>query len=380
MDEKLKFSSGKFTVLQVSDAQDLQYVRSAMTQMLKKAYDTVKPDLILFTGDNILGNHLLDKRFGNKKNAFGFAAEYDRMKTALYHILKPVEKRRIPFAVIFGNHDDRNSVTKEEQAEIFRSYSGFRGLDNTDDSVRFGSYRLPVYSGDGSKEVLDFYMLDSAYYDKDEDKCYQNVSENTVKWLGREIAGHPDTVSLIFQHIPFPEIEELIEECSEKDPGAVLIKDGGNQRFFRLRPDRASGILGEGVGHTEENFGEFDVINNAETVAGVVFGHDHLNNFEGKIGNVRVIQTPGASFRSYGNRQRGVRVFVFNENEPARFRTYTLSYADLCGNLFAQKLRYIWDADDYEDMKYCVLLSSAISAAAVSLGAAAIISSKNKKK
>ena len=58
----LKFKNGKFTILQVSDPQDLQYVRKTMMKMLDKAYDRVKPDLIVYTGDNVLGNHFRDAR------------------------------------------------------------------------------------------------------------------------------------------------------------------------------------------------------------------------------------------------------------------------------------------------------------------------------
>ena len=58
----LKFKNGKFTILQVSDPQDLQYVRKTMMKMLDKAYDRVKPDLIVLTGDNVLGNHFRDAK------------------------------------------------------------------------------------------------------------------------------------------------------------------------------------------------------------------------------------------------------------------------------------------------------------------------------
>ena len=62
--EKIKFNNGKLTILQISDAQDTQWVRKTMLAMLNKACDRVNPDLIIFTGDNILGNHLNDQRFG----------------------------------------------------------------------------------------------------------------------------------------------------------------------------------------------------------------------------------------------------------------------------------------------------------------------------
>ena len=57
----LKFNSdGKFTIMQISDAQDLPLVRKSLVRMINRACDVLHPDLVLFTGDNILGNHIND--------------------------------------------------------------------------------------------------------------------------------------------------------------------------------------------------------------------------------------------------------------------------------------------------------------------------------
>ena len=69
--DKLRFNkNGKFTILQVSDAQDMHIPRKAMFKMLDKVYDKVSPDLIVLTGDNILGNHIDDALIGKKKPPF----------------------------------------------------------------------------------------------------------------------------------------------------------------------------------------------------------------------------------------------------------------------------------------------------------------------
>ena len=68
--EKIKFNNGKLRILQISDAQDLHWVRKTMLLMLENACEQLKPDLIVFTGDNILGNHLRDYRFSSKKKAY----------------------------------------------------------------------------------------------------------------------------------------------------------------------------------------------------------------------------------------------------------------------------------------------------------------------
>ena len=51
-----------------------------MLRMLENACDDLKPDLIVFTGDNILGNHLRDYRFSSKKKDMSKAEEFELMK------------------------------------------------------------------------------------------------------------------------------------------------------------------------------------------------------------------------------------------------------------------------------------------------------------
>ena len=110
--EKLKFNKdGKFTILQVSDAQDMHIPRKAMFKMLDKTYDKVKPDLIVLTGDNILGNHIDDALIGKKKSATTKPAVLKRMRKALGLLLNPIERRKIPLSFIYGNHDDMNIIS-----------------------------------------------------------------------------------------------------------------------------------------------------------------------------------------------------------------------------------------------------------------------------
>lgn len=147
---QIKFNpSGKLIIMQVSDPQDMKYVRPAMVKMLNNAYDAVKPDLVLFTGDNILGNHLLDARIGNRQIASGKEATLKVMRESIDNIAAPLQRRGIPFAMIFGNHDDRNLVSKDEQADIFRSYSCCLPMNIDDPTVDCDTYNIPVLDSEG---------------------------------------------------------------------------------------------------------------------------------------------------------------------------------------------------------------------------------------
>ena len=146
---QIKFNpSGKLIIMQVSDPQDMKYVRPAMVKMLNNAYDAVKPDLVLFTGDNILGNHLLDARIGNRQIASGKEATLKVMRESIDNIAAPLQRRGIPFAMIYGNHDDRNLVSKDEQADIFRSYSCCLPMNIDDPTVDCDTYNIPEISKD----------------------------------------------------------------------------------------------------------------------------------------------------------------------------------------------------------------------------------------
>ena len=234
MQRTLKFNkNGKFVIMQVADPQDLHFVRHTMVKMLNNAYDSVKPDLVVFAGDNILGNHLKDARFGSRVVVHTKEKEYDRMKTAIGHICKPLEERKIPFTMIYGNHDDVNRMTKEEQADIYRSYSMCTGLDNPDKTVDVDTCNLPIYSSDGEKKLFNLWMIDCAGENKETKRCYEAVLPETIEWykktsaaLREENGGEP-LPSLMFQHIPMPESERLLMDCDKDDFGAVPYYEEG---------------------------------------------------------------------------------------------------------------------------------------------------------
>ena len=361
-------SSGKLVVMQVSDTQDMKYVRKAMVKMLDNAYDLLKPDLVLFTGDNILGNHLLDARIGDRQIASGKAATLQIMKESIHHICAPLEKRKIPFGMIYGNHDDMNAVSKDEQADIYRSYSMCLPMNTRNGKIDCDTYNIPVYSSDGEKVKFNLWMLDSAWHDKLENKCYTAIKPETVEWYKQTSAklkeenGGEVVPSLMFAHIPLPEITNLIEQCGPNDTGAVLTEKKG---WCRLRPDIARGTMLEYPCILEDSAGLFDAALECGDVKGIVSGHDHVNCFEGKYKGIDFIQTSCASFRCYGGKMRGVRIFEIDERDPENYMTYFFNYADLCGRGIGAKMRYFWDADELEKTKMTVLAGSAVVAGIV---------------
>lgn len=362
---KLRFKNGKIRIMQVSDPQDLQFVRHTMVRMLNKAYDMLKPDFVVLTGDNILGNHLCDARIGSKKVIHDKEGEAEAMKVAIDKIVSPIEKRGIPFAMIYGNHDDMNRITKDEQADMYRKYKCCIGLDD-ENSPDVATYNVPVYSEKSDEIKFNIWMLDSAWKDKELDKCFCMVKPQTVEWYKKKSAmlkgknGGVPIPSLMFQHIPMAETLELIEECPESDKGAVKGPDG---KFFKLKKDCKGSIEEYPSVVTSEN-GQFAAMKECGDIKAVVFGHDHPNCFEGVVDGINFVQTSCASFRCYGSRNRGVRIFDIDE-KTGDFETRFYTYKDLMGDGILNEIAYIWDADGMIKQK-CAL----IGGTAVALGLA----------
>lgn len=369
----LKFNSdGKFKIMQISDAQDLPLVRKSLVRMINRACDVLQPDLVLFTGDNILGNHINDAVIGTKQIVSGHDATRARVELAIRHIVLPLEKRKIPFAVLYGNHDDMNCIEKAEQSEIYGSYSSCIG-SGSDIGAGCGTYDIPIMSSDGNKRAFTVWMLDSAGKYADGSR-YTTVSRDKIDWMlcrNKEIQKNFGVLpSFVFQHVPIPETIQLIRECKKSND--YMERDG---RFYELDPQKAHGTLGEYPDVCSENVGEFEALKEMGGVLAAVAGHDHLNCFEGKVDDIDIIQTACASFRCYGNEMRGVRLFELDERKPFEYSTRTVTYFDLFKKTPLSVMRYINDADDKEKLKYGIWAGTAATAA---IGALMIAVGKRK--
>lgn len=370
---------GTLKILQVSDAQDMFIVRPEMVRMLNEVYDREKPDLVVFTGDNILGNHVDDMLVGSSHPARTKAFTHRRIRTSLRHILEPLELRDIPFTMTYGNHDDRNALSQREQARMWKEYSCFFGL-NEDPAMPCDTFNVPIYDSKGERIVYNLWLMDSAGQRPDGSE-YEGVQPESIEWYRKTSAalraqnGGKPVRSLMFQHIPFPEMAELFVPCSADDAGAV--RSAADGAYYRLDAANAVGFAYEHA-FLQEDCGELAAILETGDVDAVVSGHLHINGYDGVVRGQRVIATPGASFRSYGLPQtRGVRVFNLREEDPSAFETHVLTYFAIFGASPETKVRYFLNGDETETKKYA-LFGAAVGTAL--LGAVAAAAAKRFRK
>ena len=322
----LRFNSDhKFKIMQIADTQEIPAVSPDTLSLINNALDREKPDLVIFTGDQIKG---YSKKF--KKDPAIIESTIDIL-------VEPIAKRNIPFMVTYGNHDAQCGVDNRGQYKFYAKYDNFISGDlrNSDD---VGTADIQIYSSTEDKPVFELYIIDSHGKAKD-GAGYAPVDKKQIEWYisRREQlkAENGDYLpSLVFQHIPVPEFFDVIKKVPKGTKGAVPAYGAHENEYFVLNDETIAegGFMLESPASPDVNTGEFEAMSEKGDVLGIYVGHDHNNSFVVKYKGVDLGYTQGAGFNVYGpGENRGVRIFELDETAPREYKTHTATCKELCG-------------------------------------------------
>ena len=322
----LRFNSDhKFKIMQIADTQEIPAVSPDTLNLINNALDREKPDLVIFTGDQIKG---YSKKF--KKDPAIIESTIDIL-------VEPIAKRNIPFMVTYGNHDAQCGVDNRGQYKFYAKYDNFISGDlrNSDD---VGTADIQIYSSTEDKPMFELYIIDSHGKAKD-GAGYAPVDKKQIEWYvsRREQlkAENGDYLPLlVFQHIPVPEFFDVIKKVPKGTKGAVPAYGAHENEYFVLNDETIAegGFMLESPASPDVNTGEFEAMSEKGDVLGIYVGHDHNNSFVVKYKGVDLGYTQGAGFNVYGpGENRGVRIFELDETAPREYKTYTATFKELCG-------------------------------------------------
>ena len=306
---------GKFQILVLADVQDNNPVNEDTLQYIREALDTVKPDLVIFNGDNIT----IDDK-----------AAYDQL-------MQPLVERGQKFTFVFGNHDvEDRSFTHEDILEIYQSYEGCLAYDADPALHGCATHNLPILSSDGTKVAFNLWMFDSGdYIDSGEyEGEYDCVRADQIEWyknesirLEKENGGK--VPSMAFQHIIteegvaaiLPEIPSFLSALGR------AFSNGNAYSFVPVFTRIKSGFIFEPPCPSPDNEGQWDAFVERGDVLGCVFGHDHVNSFIAEYNGVDAIMVPGITSESYKDDMlRGGRIITIDENDPWNYETEMLHF------------------------------------------------------
>jgi len=280
-------------------------------EMMERMLDAERPDLVVFSGDNVDGI--------TSNDAYATILKYS----------KPVVDRYLPWTIIFGNHDEEGDLSREEMMRSVQDIPYSLSQRGPLDVSGTGNYVLSIHRSDGMKNMGDedregegevsglghkdsrfhLYFLDSGAYSFDlKYPGWDWIKDDQVEWFrqtSRAITSQyrknniPN--ALAFFHIPIPEYD-LTEEESENDNETG--DDQGDSEAAGKRKQRKSRIVGdkrEGVSTPSYNSGMFDAIYESEDVRATTAGHDHLNDYCLDHRGINLCYGGGLGYGSYGS-------------------------------------------------------------------------------
>lgn len=274
-------ANGKFKIVQVTDSHIVagsEYSNETV-EMLRQVLDAEKPDLVIFTGDIVTG----------KPYKAGFEM-----------VIEPVTSRKIPYALMFGNHDDEQDLSRQELASLLMGYPyNVSQLKKVKNVSGYGNYVLEVKSRDGKKTQAVLYCMDShAYSTLKQVKGYGWFTFDQVEWYRQQsdrfTSRNKNTPlpALAFFHIPLPEYRE-----GYTDPANKMI---GNQLEKACSP--------------EINTGMFTAMLEKGDVMGTFVGHDHINDYIFNLYGIALTYGRfSGSKNTYTELKNGVRVIELTE-------------------------------------------------------------------
>lgn len=246
------------------------------TAFIRRVILAEKPDFIVFTGDNIFG---LDATDAVKSMNAAFA---------------PAIASNIPWAAVLGNHDQESTLSREGVMKHIV------GMKNTLSQLNpagarvdgFGNYNLQVHGVEGSrlenKSLLNLYFLDSGDYSTVPSipgygwikPSQQLWFQHTSSKLQKSYTSRPEPLKgsapgLAYFHIPLPE-------------------------YASFDSTNSTGVRQEGISSAMVNSGFFTTMVAAGDVKAAFSGHDHLNDFCGKLTGIHLCYAGGFGYHAYG--------------------------------------------------------------------------------
>lgn len=248
-DEKEPFKIMLFTDLQLwMDSSANQRVFALTDELVEEG----KPDLIVLPGDNVSGiaTHILIEELVRKMESYG-----------------------IPWAPVFGNHDDEGVLTIYDQAEIYEKAANCLFESGPENLYGAGNYAVNITQNGSIVQTLFFF--DNGRYIQYEDGQNKEVylSEEQIGWYEWVINGITATEgrtvpSMTFSHFAMPQFRTAVETlCKTGENGYYYVPEELGFGYCKYLP---------GVAPVDSGF--FAKAKELGSTTHIFCGHDHENN------------------------------------------------------------------------------------------------------
>lgn len=347
-------SSGLFRIMQIADAQEIAFTNSDTVRLIDSALEFARPDLVVFTGDQVKG-------YGVSMLAGDIKA---KTAAAVNNILYPLIKREIPFMFTFGNHDISKNCSRDFQTAIYKD-SGLCVQNFMPEGDGYSPFSYITVNDKNDSPAFNIYMFDTGKYD--------GVSESQLDEYRRIRDMHNSPLpALAFCHIPPDVIYEKAVVSDKNDKRAFKGARAFSSNYYKLPDELYSRgmFMGENFATVGRDDGLVRALSEKGDVKGLYFGHDHNNSFVVNYNGLDLGYTQGCGFDTYGpGLNRGVRIFDVDTSSGG-YQTYCITAQMLfSGKLNRPITEYIYTHSPSSiSMAVPFVVKRAAATAAVSTG------------
>lgn len=322
--DALRFDeNGEFKILHICDCQDTYPADKKMLSYINHMLDYYEPDLVVLGGDNTVG-------------------PAETKEDAIKELVTPFVEHKVPFTLVFGNHDEEcGNISKENLLKYYQKYGGKYCLAyDADPKISgTGAHNLPVLASEGNDIKFNVWMFDTGDYVADENGNrlgYDSVRTDQINWykdtaksLAKQAGGTVPAIA--FQHMIVGEIYEAMFPEVPFELGDLTETYNNGKHYPIVCPDTSvfKGHLFEPPSPGPINYGQVDAMLEIGDVKGLFVGHDHYNTYEVNYKGIKLINTPGVTHHSYDTAlTRGSRLITVKEDNPAKFKSQVITYND----------------------------------------------------
>lgn len=313
--KKIKLSFGSkegFRILCVSDIHGgVGYDKENTDKYFRSLLSKTSPDIVLLLGD-IAGPGVI-----HIENA-------QQLKEMLDCLVKPLEEAEIPWAHVFGNHDDNYGLSNEEAQKVYESYPHCVSFHNKELSES-SDYIIPVYGNNGVPAFC-IYAFDS-HRGNDAFLQKYGLEQNTVIKLKNNGGIDDGERGLDFCQVNmYYELSKALEtEAGKKVPAMAVmhvpLKELA-QCSVNKEETKFCGTFGEPVSCQCFNAGFIRACAERGDVKAVCFGHDHENNVSAEYCGITLCNDGYLSCHaSHTKETLGGRIFDISQNSPQALKT-----------------------------------------------------------
>lgn len=334
--KELRFKNGKFKILCISDLHGIVNFDTRIIRDLNAILDSVQPDLLLVLGD-MVWRDAMDTP--------------DNLRAFLRPVFAEVEKRKIPWAHVFGNHDnDCVGHTDFCQQDVYEEFEWNLTKRGPEEIHGIGNFVLPIKSEYSDDIVYNVWGLDSHDSMGDFMKEFR-LGDPANKWDKQCVyptclhdwGGTYDTLNFDQLKWYWDSSVELEKHAGHKIPGMMAMHIALPEYVIAYKNTAESyyeGTRREGVGCSPINSGMLNAILDRGDVKTVMAGHDHINDYTGTFLGIKLCYDAGLNYDGYcADDLRGGRVVEIEECDPWNIKTYMVRSADLVENYPGEEVR-----------------------------------------